>query len=296
MSRTWTLARRVAVVVLLALVVARPSFGSEEVETRRVALSVVLVVDRTKSMDALDVDGGPRFDRVRADLATLVDSLPEARFALVTFASGASLDLPFTSDRTVVSQALADLDLEEPVDASGSRLDRPLTEVIDLLEASRGARADRHTVLVLVGDGENTDGRRQASYAPVAGEVDDGVVLGYGTAEGGRMALAADADLSDGYVPDRSTGRAAVSRLDADNLRTVATQLGVPYVQRDRPAGIEEVVARLSDADPTASSTTLADRDLTWLFALGLLGLLLLELRASWRALLALWRDGRVAT
>lgn len=294
MSRGWTVARRVAVLVLLVLVVARPSFGSEEVPTERVALSVVLVVDRTKSMDALDVDDGSRFDRVRADLATLVDTLPEARFALVTFASGASLDLPFTSDRTVVMQAVTELDLEEPIDADGSRLDRPLADVLDLLEQSRGARADRHTVVVLMGDGENTDGRRQASYAPVAGEIDDGVVLGYGTEEGGRMALAPDGDLAEGFVPD-ADGRPGVSRLDPDNLRTVATQLGVPYVHRDRPAGVEEVAARLADADPTASSTTLADRDLTWAFALGLLGLLLLELRASWRALLALWRDGRVA-
>lgn len=280
-----TVLRRLLMLTLLALIVLRPTFGTQEVASQRTALSVLVVLDRTTSMTALDVDGRPRLARVRADLATLVDGLPEARFAVVTFATDAELELPFTSDTTVVEQALEDVDPESPANAGGSRLDRPLEEVSDLLDPS--LTADRHTVLVLMSDGENTAPGAQASYEPIGTSVDDGVVLGYGTPDGGPMRLAAG-----GFVQDRTTGTDAVSRLDATNLRSVATELGVPYVHRDRPEGMEDVVARLAAGDPSLGTTSVADRELTWAFALGLSALLLLELRGSWRALVALLRSG----
>lgn len=279
--------RRVAIVVLLALIVIRPAFGTTEVATKQTDLAVLLVVDRTTSMDALDVDGGPRFDRVRADLEALVDFLPEARFAVVSFASSARLELPFTSDAAIVKRAIEGLDLEDPVEAQGSRLDAPLERVLSVLQAAQAAAPDRRTVLVLASDGENTAPAVQASYQPVFDYVDDGAVLGYGTAAGGRMTVDPGGDVTAGYLQDRSTGRDAVSRLDAANLAAVADQLGVPYVHRDRVDGIEAVAARIDAGGTVAGTEVAADRELTWLFAGLLLGLAVLELRRAWLALAA---------
>ncbi len=290
------LVRRLAVVVLLALVVLRPGFGTTTASTERAGLSVVLVVDRTKSMDALDVDGGPRFDLVRADLLGLVESLPDAQFAVVSFATDAELALPLTSDHAAVERTLRDLELEDPVDAAGSRLDRPLPQVRTLLTRLRTTTVDQLTAVVLASDGENTDPDDQVPYDEVSALVDDGVVLGYGSVDGGLMTKRPDGDRAGGYLPDPRTGTDARSRLDEANLTRAAQELGVPYVHRDGGAGdpgIAAVAAGIAATQEAAGNRVVTDRELTWLFALGLVALTLLELRGGWRACWAAARDRR---
>ncbi len=277
--------RRITVLALLALVVAGPELGATEVATTSTRqVTIIMVVDRTKSMDALDLSSGPRVARLRSDLTELVRSLPRARFALISFATRAKVDVPLTGDLAVVEDALARLDLEDPLQAEGSRLDRPLEKVRTLVEQAVDHEPDGSTSIVMASDGENTDDGVQASYAPIGRLVSDGVVLGYGTEDGGRMTLAGGRDLSEGFVPQRNSQQPAISRLDPTNLRSVADELGVPYVQRDTATGIDAIAARLG-AD-TVESTTIAGRDLTWLFAVLLVLLALLELRSSWRGLL----------
>ena len=286
------LLRRAAILVLVAIIAARPDFGATAVApTGAPQVAVVLVVDRTTSMDALDVDAGPRFDRLRTDLLELVRSLPQASFALVSFATQAKVELPLTSDLAVVEQRLAALDLESPLQAAGSRLDRPLETVRDLAQRIVDQDPDVLVRIVLASDGENTASGLQASYAPLGELFSDGVVLGYGTEDGGPMALAGGADRSQGFIPARSGDQPAVSRLDPQNLRAVADELGVPFVHRDRADGIDAIATRVG-ADPVGSDAAVG-RELTWLFAMLLLLLALMELRAPWRGLLSMARERR---
>jgi Ca-activated chloride channel family protein len=114
--------------------------------------------------------------------------------------------------------------------------------------------------------------------------VDGGAVLGYGTADGGRMqentGQASGQDTGAGYIQDRSTGTGtdAISVIDEGRLQGIAGQLGVPYVHRS--AG-DPVAPMMQAADPGAFQQAPADGDvagrteLYWLFASGafLLGL-----------------------
>jgi Ca-activated chloride channel family protein len=141
-------------------------------------------------------------------------------------------------------------------------------------------------MVVYVGDGENTAEGEQASFAEIEDLVDGGIVLGYGTEEGAKMPEADDLSTDDGYVYDQDRNEDAISRIDEDNLRTIAAELDVDYEHRTEPGGM------LAFADGFESSYALdegadapAKHDLTWLFGLLLLGLVLLELRSWWRAL-----------
>lgn len=282
--------RRVAIATLLALIVIRPDVGATAVETtsaRQVA--IVLVVDRTKSMDALDVEAGPRFDRLRTDLIELVRSLPQASFALISFATEAEVELPLTSDLAIVEQRLATLELESPLRADGSRLDRPLETVVATVQQTIDQAPGGLVKIVLAGDGENTESGFQASYVPLGRLVSDGVVFGYGTEDGGPMTIAGGTDQSEGYIPVGTSSQPAISRFDPRNLRTVADELGVPFVHRDQADGMDAIATRLGQN--TVEGTALTGRELTWLFAMMLLGLALIELRGSWRGLLSTARD-----
>ena len=89
-------------------------------------------------------------------------------------------------------------------------------------------------------DGENTVDSAQESFAPSSRPlVDGGIVLGYGTEEGGRMPTD-DEDLASGYVYDQRTGADAMSKLDADNVATIADQMGVDHLERTAPGGLDD--------------------------------------------------------
>ena len=61
-------------------------------------------------------------------------------------------------------------------------------------------------------------------YSAFAEFIDAGAVLGYGSAEGGKM--------KEGhrYIVDDETGADALSRIDEDNLKKIADNMGVMYL------------------------------------------------------------------
>ncbi len=286
MSTALVLARRIGIVVALVLVLLQPGFGTRAAPTQLSDIEVLVVVDRTRSMAALDYQGGPRIYGAQRDLAELADALPGARFALLTYGSVVELELPFTSDATTFGTAIETLRLEGPFDGSGSLADRPLEAMREILERADEQHPDRRRMVVFVSDGENTADGEQASFSELEDLVDGGVVLGYGTEEGAKMPEADNLSTEDGYVYDQDKGEDAISRIDEDNLETIAAELDIDYAHRTEPGGMRAL------ADDFESSYALdegadapAEHDLTWLFGLILLGLVLLELRSWWRAL-----------
>lgn len=286
MSTALVLARRIGIVVALVLVLLQPGFGTRAAPTQLSDIEVLVVVDRTRSMAALDYQDGPRVYGAQQDLAELADALPGARFALLTYGSDVELELPFTSDSTTFGTAIETLRLEGPFDGSGSLADRPLEAMREILERAEEQHPDRRRMVVYVSDGENTADGEQASFSELEDLVDGGVVLGYGTEEGAKMPEADNLSTEDGYLYDQDKGEDAISRIDEGNLEAIAAELGVDYAHRAEPGGMRAL------ADDFEASYTLdegadapAEHDLTWLFGLILLGLVLLELRSWWRAL-----------
>lgn len=280
------LARRVAIVATMVVILLQPGIGTRSVPSQVTDLEVLVVVDRTRSMAALDYQGGPRVDGVKRDLADLADALPGSRFALLTFGSEVTLELPFTSDVTTFDTAVETLRLEGPFDGSGSLPDRPLESMRGILERADEQHPERQRLVVYVGDGENTAGGEQASFAELEDLVDGGIVLGYGTEEGAKMPEADDLSTDDGYVYDQERGEDAISRIDEGNLRAIADELDIDYAHRTEPGGMGAVADGFEASYAVEEGADApAEHDLTWVFGLVLLGLVLLELRSWWRAL-----------
>jgi Ca-activated chloride channel homolog len=285
-SDALVLARRVGIVLALVLILVQPGFGTRAAPTQVADIEVLVVVDRTRSMAALDYQGGPRLYGAQADLTALADALPGARFALLTYGSDTELELPFTSDGTTFATAVETLRLEGPFDGSGSATDRPLEAMREVLERADEQHPDRRRMVVFVGDGENTEGGDQQSCDDLEDLVDGGVVLGYGTDEGARMPQADDLSDEDGYLYDQEAGEDAISRIDEDNLEEIADQLEIDYQHRTAPGGMDEVADGFEATYAfDEGEGAPAEHDLTWVFGLVLLGLVLVELRSWWRAL-----------
>lgn len=287
LSTALVVARRVAIVIAFVVVLLRPGFGKVDAPTQVADVDVLVVVDTTRSMAALDYDGRqPRIEGVKKDLLALSEELPGARFALVTFGAQARLTLPFSSDVLAFQSAVDTLALEGPRDGDGSDSSRAATEVSDVLDR---AEEQRRRFVVFIGDGEDTatdDGKSSGTgYGDVAKKISGGTVLGYGTTNGATMPEGDDLYEQD-FAQDPNTGQSAVSKADPDTLEKIAEQLDVTFHERSGPGGMSRIAESFEASYDQGSrdDARQAERDATWIAGLVLLALLLFELHGAWRA------------
>lgn len=285
MNVDWRL--RASMLVIAVLIAIRPGLGeAEETEAAPGSeLEVLLVVDETVSMSALDHAGvRSRLEGVRDDLTEITGALPNARFAVLTFGRTAQLELPFTSDPDAVDAAVEGMAREPLLAGRGSTMDKPLRLMRRVLTRAAEQHPERTRVVVFASDGENTAaGVRQRSFAGLADVVDAGAVFGYGTAKGGLMPTGGEPPWT--FVRDLSTGKDAVSRMDGANLERIADQLGLDYAHRTSSGGLEKWARALAGADDDPSGDGEAKHELYWLLAVLLAGLVTVELRGGLLAL-----------
>lgn len=213
--------------------------------------NVFLVVDRSPDMAVRDLDGRTRMDVARDDLEVLVDRYPRARFAVIGFASAPSLDWPLSADTwslrpvldTLVPYAYGpDTATQTNAGAAGTVLRYQLISAVQ--------QYPRATTLVFyLGAGAPESELPPREFAPPAGSVDGGAVLGYGTS------------------------------VNEATLRGVADQLGVPYVARPDAGPLSaELPDGATDAPTTALASTETGTETYWLPAVGAAILILIEL------------------
>jgi Ca-activated chloride channel family protein len=298
--------RRLAMVAALLALLTGLGNRPEPAARHRPQLDVLLAVDRTTSMSAVDDPTGSRITAARRDLLALLDDLGAVDVAVSTFGRDAQLELPLTSDRTAIADAVRALQVEPATVGSGSSLDRAVSLLVDQLdqidELDQATPDSEHrTVVIVVSDGEATTATDVRPFAEVGERVQAAVVLGYGTAEGGVMPVRRlDVDGGNArevaagpLVPDPLTAAPAVSRLDPGTLQQVADQLGGTYVHPDGSQDLADTAAALSAAAYADLSPTEPRRELRWVWALLLLLLTVPELLTSWRGFLEARRASR---
>ncbi|WP_066581821.1 vWA domain-containing protein [Cellulomonas timonensis] len=293
---------RALIVLVLSAMCLRPTVPAPPVEVAMSNADLYFVVDTTASMAALD---GPaavsRLDQARTDIVAMVDEIGAtgARASLLTFDREARTVVPLTTDTGAVARAAALLRPEVADASTGSSVTVAATLLSRTLANVADAYPDRATVVVYLGDGEQTADDDPVSFGPVAPLVQGGLVLGYGTAAGATIPARQVSDRSAGgeLVLDPATGQPALSRADEAALTRLAGQLGLPYAHRDDsptptiPAPtVRTVVANAADlpaglvgAVPAGSS------EHTWIGAIVLTVLLLGELFGT---VVALGRSG----
>ncbi len=273
-GRDWLL--RGVLVLLVAGAALRPGIPGGSAEAATADVNVFFVVDTTSSIAAEDYgDSLPRLDGVRADIKAIAEELAGARFSLITFDTNAAVRMPLTTDTSALDTLVTVLEPQVAAYSKGSSVTVAAKLLDERLRAARDSHPERPRIVFYLGDGEQTSGKAPAPMRVDTGLVSGGAVLGYGTAEGGRMKenTGPGPDDEAGYIPDRSggTGRDALSVLDEGQLRQIAADLGVTYVHRS--AG-DTAAPMLQDANPGAlqreGDNSLEGRmELYWILAAG---------------------------
>ncbi len=244
--------------VLLVIAAVRPVIAGEDQAEAVIAggndPNVFLVVDRSPDMSIRDIDGQARMALARNDIAALIDRYPDARFAVIGFASAASLDWPLSADtwslRPVLSAvspyaAGPDALTQTNVGAASTLLRYQL-----IAAAQQYRRAPNLVFYLGAGAPESEIPAKQFDLP--TGSVDGGAVLGYGA--------------------------------DAGALQLVADQIGVPLIPRD---DIVPLTTVLPDDDRSSAAAapvmTAGGTETYWLPALGAAVLILMELYLTLR-------------
>ena len=176
-----------AVMVLVAL--AGPRWGSHAFTGLRGSREILVLLDTSESMNAVNPPPG-RLERAREKVSALLEAYPGDRFGLIAFSGAAALQCPLTKDHAYFKTVLQAV-TTDTLSAEGTDIESAFLEAANLFEDGDGggrgsSRIDR--AILLISDGEAVSGDAVAAAGRMAahGRV---VVLGIGDPEGAEVTL-----------------------------------------------------------------------------------------------------------
>ena len=255
----------------LVLALARPQWGTHEIEMRQRGTDVVIALDVSNSMRAQDVVPS-RMARAKAELAGFLDDYGQGRVGLVLFAGQAFVQCPLTLDRGTAQLFLrmADTDM---ISTQGTAIASALETAGKLLVGGRGPGTDgARQAILLVTDGEDLEGGWREAAATCR---EQGIVIvpvGVGEESGG---LVPDPD-REGFLKD-DQGSVVMSRLDLAALQELAAS-GPGIVFRIGRGGLDrralhDVIARLGERDLGGRQVARYEERFIWPLALAAISL-----------------------
>lgn len=152
--RRWKAALVVTGVLMLAIALAGPRFGTQLREVKREGIDLVIALDVSASMLAEDVAPN-RLSRAKNEIKKLLDELEGDRVGLVIFAGDAFIQCPLTTDYSALRLFL---DVADPsmIPTPGTNFEAALETSLRAFDApTEGSEEQPTRALLFVSDGEN---------------------------------------------------------------------------------------------------------------------------------------------
>lgn len=269
-----------SIIGLMFLINLRIMVPSGEAQIISNNLDVLFVIDNTISMNAEDYDGAnTRLSGVKETCKNIIEKLNGARFSIITFNNSAKIATPYTKDVNLTIEAI---DIIVPLSeyyARGSSLNTPHDAMLTSLESSK-KMGDRTRIVFFISDGEITDESSLNSFKDISKYVDGGSVLGYGTDKGGYMKTLGSYSM-DEYIIDYSgyNYTRAISKIDEDNLKSIAKDLGLDYIHMEKQGDIDYKLKEIEKlkSNGMESSDKRVYEDTYYILVVPLLVLLVIE-------------------
>lgn len=251
--------RQIIAVTLIFLINLRIMVPSANVSTNTQTLDtyVLFVVDDTISMLARDYDGDTeRLTAVKKDCSHIIEQLDGAKFAVISFNNNANLVAPYTDNSEYANDVIDSLYPLDSMYARGTSMNVCRDVMTDTLKRAR-EKADGSVVVFFISDGEITNEDRLESFKAAAKYVDGGAVLGYGTKDGGNMYVKSYYTDQEELLEDTSAypRKPAVSKIDESNLKSIADDLEVSYINMNDSQNIDPVLEKIQRENTGDSKT-----------------------------------------
>jgi Ca-activated chloride channel family protein len=206
--------------IFAGFALARPLWGTVEMNKGWLGEDIVFVVDCSLSMSTTDVLP-TRLQRSKFAILDFVRRQSHGRVGLVAFAGSAFIQCPLTFDADAFEESLTSLD-EKTMPIAGTDIGRALNEAYHAMD-----KKSRHKMVVLVTDGEDLE---KSGVIAAKNLATNGVVvftIGVGTPAGMEIETMNAAGQPE-LLRD-AKGEIVRSRLDEDTLRAIAQATGGSY-------------------------------------------------------------------
>lgn len=275
---TATLARLLPVLkygalCLMILAMARPQWGTREINVQTEGINILLAVDLSESMQALDFErDGKIIDRLEAAKGVIHDFIAKRsgdRIGLVVFGSEAYTQLPLTRDYDTLLEILDRLE----IGAAGKT-----TAIGDAIGISLKRLEDiegKSNIVILLTDGRSNSGILTPEAAVEIAARKEVKIYTVGIGGEGRAPFRVTVPgFGDRYVYQRVD-------MDEDALKNIAEKTNGQYFRAEDVQGLEKIYDTIDQMEKTEAVVKIYDnyRDLNALAllpAFGLLGLWIL--------------------
>ncbi|MBQ3408855.1 MAG: VWA domain-containing protein [Clostridia bacterium] len=243
-------------IIIILLFLMNLRFMTPNGETTQITydVDILFVIDKSVSMRALDYNGEKeRMEGVADDCCYIVDTLNGAKYSIITFGDTAEKLVPFTSDADLIKAELKAIITEDDFYASGTSINLVKKTMEDALKSEQKKQGgSAKNIVFFISDGEITkEGEEMESFSSLKKYILGGAVMGYGTESGGKMVsrLYKDDPTSSGYYVyyyDKKYNKiTAISKIDEDNLKKIASDLSIGYVHMDKKTKIDSTLKEL---------------------------------------------------
>ena len=206
----------VAAYTMLVLLLARPQMGSKISREKRNGIEAIICLDISNSMLAQDVVPS-RLDKSKMMIENLIDNFTNDKIGLVVFAGDAFVQLPITSDPSLIATQGTDI-----------------ARAIDMATKSFTKQDKVGRAIIVITDGEDHEGGAKEAAAAAYKKGINVFVLGIGDPKGSPIPMA-----NGGYMTD-SRGETVMSALNTQMCREIAQAGSGTYIHVDNTSDAQE--------------------------------------------------------
>ncbi|MDL2321243.1 VWA domain-containing protein [Desulfosarcina sp. OttesenSCG-928-B08] len=226
-----------AALFLMVIALSRPQWGTERTEVITTGVNIILAIDLSESMAALDFKRQGqvvnRLEAVKGVVQEFVANRRADRIGMVVFGTHAYTQLPLTQDYTALSTLLGRLN----IGAAGER-----TAIGDAIGISIKRLSDiesRSNIIILLTDGQDNAGDLSPDIAADIAAANNIKIYTIGAGTRGKAPFRVNHPiLGDRYVYQQVD-------IDEDTLKAIARKTGGLYFRAEDLDGLRDVYATI---------------------------------------------------
>jgi Ca-activated chloride channel family protein len=272
--RRGILAFRVLIIGLLILAMARPQTGRKQTQVRTEGIDIILVLDTSGSMQALDLDSDRAIERRRnrlqvaqAVVGEFIEKRENDQIGLVVFGSEAFTQCPLTLDHGIIATFLNGIEIGIAGDATA--IGSAIGTAVKRLKKSDA----KSKVIILLTDGRSNAGSLSPRKAAEIAKTFGVKIYAIGAGTKGKAP----------FLVDSFFGKQVVYQsveIDEPTLKEVATSTNGAYFRAEDKEALAAIYDEIDQLEKTevTTHTYMEYHERFRNFVTPALGLLLLEI------------------
>lgn len=228
---------------LMIVALARPQWGTRQMQVSTTGINIILAVDLSKSMEALDFQHKGqvmnRLEAVKEVVKAFIANRNGDRIGMVVFGSHAYTQLPLTRDYNTIAAMLDRLKIGSAgrATAIGDALGISLKRLEDI--------ESRSNIIILLTDGRSNSGEFEPLAAAAIAKEKGVKVYTIGVGGKGRAPFPVnDPIFGKRYVYQRVD-------MDEETLKAIAKETGGLYFRAQDMAGLQKIYATIDQMEKT---------------------------------------------